>query len=110
MEARDDLLIQAEWCALRELRPSIPHYTVYHVNQWAQIDAQVRTLYDRLTLREIKARYSDLDVRSAAEDALYWMRGGDVLSPSDSWNGLLTPRFSAEKVGVAVGISSATRF
>lgn len=105
MESRDDLMIQSEWKALRAMRNSIPHYTRYRVNQWAQIDAQVRTLYDRLTLREIKARYADLDVRSAAEDALYWMRGGDVLSPSESWKCLLAdPQKSAENRGVTLGV------
>lgn len=88
--------IKAEWQALKALRPDVPHYDRYKVNQWAMIDAQIQVLRHGLTLAEINRQWAGTDdERGYAQDARFWMDGGDVLAPATAWKSLAGRKISA---------------
>lgn len=78
--------IQDEWQVLLALKKHVPHFDRYMVDQWKAIAAMVQVLRYDLLMPEIRQQWPDLDMRSAAEDARYWMDGGDVLSAAKSWS------------------------
>lgn len=77
--------VRAELKHLRAVKPLIPHKDEYGINNYNLHSAQISTLRYGLTMAEIERQYPDLDTQGAAEDARYWLDGGEVLSPSGRW-------------------------
>ena len=73
--------IDDEWRLLKQMKKSIPHRDDHRLDNHAAIDAMIQILRFDLEL----TTWEDLDTRSAAEDAKYWMDGGEILSPAESW-------------------------
>lgn len=89
--------IRDEVAALRQVRAEMPHYTDdrYKTNQWALVDAAIETLLEGYTLAELRAKWDNDrggDARGAAEDALYWVDGGDIPSQSSVWKSVVLER------------------
>lgn len=83
--------VEAERKALKHLKRLIPTLDRYRVNRHDAIDAQGQVMRFNLSMAEIKRQWpseTDGDTQGAAEDARYWMDGGDVLSPCQMWAGV----------------------
>lgn len=81
--------VKTELNNLRSIKPLIPHYDVYGINNHNLHNAQMQVLRYGLEMVDIIYQWrDDLDSLGAAEDANYWMSGGSVLSPVDSWGKL----------------------
>ncbi len=86
---RTDAEIKAELARLLALKGKLPHFDSRKTNNWELLRAQTAAVRFGLTLEELKQQFSDVDAQGAGEDAIYWMDGGAVLSPSESWAGVL---------------------
>ena len=103
MPKRSARAIENEWRTLHEMMKSIPHFEAHRLDNWKAIEAMIATLSAGYTMHEIWKRWPELaegtepDYRSAAEDALYWAMGGEIMSPSESWqSSIIDPQNPAE--------------
>ena len=78
--------VHAELRALRSLRGQIPHYAEFGIDNFDMLAAQTQVIEYNLSMAQIARQFGEeAELCGAAEDALYWQQGGDVLSPAESW-------------------------
>ena len=97
MKTKDE--ITAEIKKLRDMKPNVRHFTSFGDDNWACIEAQIRTLQTPLDEDAIWDHWSndetDVYERDGARDALEWrnsetFEGKDASAPSEDWESLLT--------------------
>jgi len=92
--------INAEIAKLKEMKPTVRHFTAFHDDNHEAIDAQIRVLEKGMTEDEIYDHWdraeADEHARSAALDAQQWRDGEerpDVedqdATPSSGWEELI---------------------
>ena len=85
--------IQAEVQALKEMQPSVRHYTAFGDDNWGAIDAQISTLVERLDEDEVYDRWEGEETESELDNALYalrWLEGEEAEAPSVGWAPLVS--------------------
>jgi hypothetical protein len=88
---RPTSIVEHDCAILRGLKKYIPRFDRYRVDRHKLIDAQIQTMRGGLTYAHIKKNWpteTDGDAQGAAQDARFWMDGGKIASPSESWQSL----------------------
>lgn len=94
--------IEDEIQHLQALRPKIRRFTAFGNDNWEEIDAQIKTLTERLDTDdaladeflsdEVDEEPSDreYEIESSARDAMQWMlEEKGAKAPSEDWQGLV---------------------
>lgn len=82
---KTDAEIKDELKRLKALKGRLPKTDKWGTKNWELLRAQTAAVRYRMTLADLKKQFADVDAQGAGEDAIYWMDGGAVFSPSESW-------------------------
>jgi hypothetical protein len=81
--------IKAEAGKLLALKPNVPRLNAFGQNNHNAIDAQIKTLTERLDEDAIDDLYDDMEMdsydRDSAYEAVEWMSGEEPMPPSEGW-------------------------
>ena len=94
MKKQTDKLVNAEIAKLKKMKPKIRRYTAFGDDNWEKVDAEIRVLEKRMDQDDVDEHWDgendrDRELHSSACDAVEWLEGGSVASPSSEWESLV---------------------
>lgn len=87
--------ILAEIARLREMKPSVRHYSAFNDDHWEAIDAQIRVLEEGMDMDTAIAEFDPdeekvgTSLMDSIEEAVNWLEAEATDKPSDGWKELV---------------------
>ena len=92
MQAPTDKQINAEIKKLTDVKPRVPHYTMFGDDNWEKLEAQVKVMEERMEEDAVLAYFEDkehpdntADMVSNVLEAVRWLEGETKTAPSEGW-------------------------